>query len=52
MKIKCPKCKHKFEIKNPLQSAGGKARWEGVSKATRSALAKKGWLNRRKNNKG
>jgi len=36
---KCPKCGHEWP--DDKRAAGGKARWQGVSKAKRSAAAKK-----------
>ena len=40
MKATCPKCKTAFEVKT-LASIGGKARWQGVSAAERSNIARK-----------
>ena len=39
MKAICPKCNTAFEVKT-LASLGGKARWQGVSAAERSKIAR------------
>ncbi len=41
MKHKCTNCGHVDEIKAVNQSKGGKARWKGTNKKTRSAAASK-----------
>ncbi len=41
MKHKCTKCGHVDEIAATNQVKGGKARWKGTTKKTRSAAASK-----------
>jgi len=41
MKHKCTNCGHVDEIKAKNQVKGGKARWKGTTKKTRSAAASK-----------
>lgn len=41
MKHKCTKCGHADEIMAKNQVKGGKARWKGMTKKTRSAAASK-----------
>lgn len=41
MKHKCTKCGHVDEIEATNQVKGGKARWKGTTKKTRSAAASK-----------
>ena len=35
--MKCPKCGHQFKAEN--QAMGGKARWQGMTKAERAKAA-------------
>lgn len=41
MKHKCTKCGHVDEVAAKNQVKGGKARWKGTTKKTRSAAASK-----------
>lgn len=47
MKIKCPHCRKQFEHTLDSLRKGGKNRWNGVTKAQRSAMARKAWATKR-----